>query len=643
VRERRAGEVGLVAVDQVLGRDVRVVRADEPLGVVGLRPLERLANPRDGGLEEGFLRIVRLRRQGRCRSGSSMDPLGESDEVAPRGGVGLLDGEKMTVVSAGPSITVLLDKARAAYARSDWETAREKFQQALDAEISAEALDGLGQTLWWLGEEEEAIALRTKAFAEYRRHGDADAAANVAIYLAAEYRIAGNASVANGWLGRGTRLLEDCGDCPAQVWLHIERSKRSPTPEQAGDEAQTAVDLARRIGDAALEGAALSHAGRAQIARGEDQAGMALLDEAMAIATSVESEDPLAIGDACCTTLTACERLADPQRALDWGRAISEFFRRRRFLPLLSWCRSVYAGFLIATGQWQEAESTLAAALEDEAALPNPNRTAALVRLGDLRLRQGRLEEAARLLAGLEDRPAALRPIVQLQLARGDVELAAEKVERQFESLGDRAAAGSLLTLRAEVEIARSNASAAAEASAAAAALSGRDDLTALAAVLAARSARLGGESPNLAELQSAMERFADFGMVLEEAEARVELARALASERPQSAIEQARTALRTFERLGAARHADEAAQLLRELGAPGRTAPRTRSALTRREQQVLQLLGEGLSNPQIADRLVISPRTAEHHVRNVLSKLELSNRAEAAAYAVRESIRAGG
>jgi DNA-binding CsgD family transcriptional regulator len=547
-------------------------------------------------------------------------------------------------VSAGPPVTRVLDEARSALAGSDWEAAREHFQRALAAETSAEALDGLGQTLWWLGEEEAAIELRSKAFAAYRRRGDADTAANIAIYLAAEYRIAGNASVANGWLGRGTRLLEGCGDCPARVWLHIERSKRAATPEQAEDEAQRAVELARRIGDAALEGAALSHAGRAQIARGEEQAGMALLDEAMAIATSVESDDPLAIGDACCTTLTACERLADPRRALDWGRAISDFFRRRRFLPLLSWCRSVYASFLIATGQWREAEATLAAALEDEALLPNPNRAAALVQLGDLRLRQGRLEEAERLLSGLGDRPAALGPIVQLHLARGDVDLAAEKVERRLEAVEDEATAASTLVLRVRVELARPNARKAVEASVAAAAaaeLAGREDLIALAALLAARAARIGGEAPDLAALESAIGRFSELGMVLEEAEGRAELARALASERPQSAIEQARSALKAFERLGAVRHADEVAGLLRELGAPGRRAPRTGAALTKREQQVLELLGEGLSNPQIAERLVISPRTAEHHVRNVLSKLELGNRAEAAAYAVREGARA--
>ena len=260
-------------------------------------------------------------------------------------------------MNAEGETTPVLIQAWAAFVRSDWDVARDLFERAHEEEPSAEALDGLGQVLWWLGEEEEAIETRAKAFGEYRRRGDAVEAANIAIYLAAEYRIAGNSSLSNGWLGRGTRLLDDCGDCPARVWLHIERSKRAPTPEVAEEEARHALELARAIDDAGLEGAALSHAGRAMITGGDEESGMGLLDEAMAIATSAEAEDPMAIGDACCTTLIACERLYDPRRALDWGRAISEFFRRRRFLPLLSWCRSVYAGFLIATGNWEDAET----------------------------------------------------------------------------------------------------------------------------------------------------------------------------------------------------------------------------------------------------------------------------------------------
>ena len=121
--------------------------------------------------------------------------------------------------------------------------------------------------------------------------------------------------------------------------------------------------------------------------------------------------------------------------------------------------------------------------------------------------------------------------------------------------------------------------------------------------------------------LERAAESFARLELPLEEGETRVELARALAERRPELAIESARAGLAIFERLGAARHADEAAGLLRELGAPGRPAPRTAGELTRRESEVLELLAAGLSNPEIAERLVISPKTAEHHVGRVLAQ----------------------
>ena len=98
----------------------------------------------------------------------------------------------------------------------------------------------------------------------------------------------------------------------------------------------------------------------------------------------------------------------------------------------------------------------------------------------------------------------------------------------------------------------------------------------------------------------------------------------------------EARAALEAFDRLHAARHADAAAAVLRSLGARPSTGGRGGGLLSKREVEVLELLGHGLSNPEISDRLFISRKTVEHHVGNVLAKLGLRSRAEAAAYAVR-------
>jgi DNA-binding NarL/FixJ family response regulator len=136
------------------------------------------------------------------------------------------------------------------------------------------------------------------------------------------------------------------------------------------------------------------------------------------------------------------------------------------------------------------------------------------------------------------------------------------------------------------------------------------------------------------------VELFSGLGLALEAAQARFALAGALGLHARAAAAVEARHALETFERLGAIRDADAAAAFLRDLGAPARTFPRRFGALTRRETEVLSLLAEGCSNAAIAQRLYISRRTAEHHVAHILAKLGLRNRAEAAAYALREQTR---
>jgi DNA-binding NarL/FixJ family response regulator len=109
-----------------------------------------------------------------------------------------------------------------------------------------------------------------------------------------------------------------------------------------------------------------------------------------------------------------------------------------------------------------------------------------------------------------------------------------------------------------------------------------------------------------------------------------------LGAEHQERAVEEARQALSSFERLGATRDADVAAGFLRDLGVGGRTGPKLLAGLSKREVEVLRLLGEGLTNAEIAARLYISTRTVATHVGNIFAKLQLRNRAEAAAYAQR-------
>jgi DNA-binding NarL/FixJ family response regulator len=500
-----------------------------------------------------------------------------------------------------------------------------------------EALDGLGRALWWLGRPQDGIERRREAYALYRRRGDMREAANLAVYLAAEHRIAGQDAAANGWLARAERLLDSLPPSPEHGWLGVELAKRAAAdPAERERHARKAADLGRSLTDGDLEAAALAQLGLARVDRGDVSGGMALLDEAMATATGGEAADPLAIGDTCCTTLVACERLADFERAAEWCRSVVEFTGRRGYTPLHLWCRTVYAGVLIALGNWERADSELTAALRGYDELGSPGRVFALARLAELRVLQGRAQEAERLLEGYEDQPLTVAASAALALAGGRHELACALVTRRLASADD-AALAALLPVCVSARLAAGDRRGAAEAIERTRQLGtrlGRPNLTAHADLAAARMAGDRAEAHRL--LQSAADAFSRLQMPLEHGRAQLELALLEREGSRDLALMHARGALITFERLGARPDADATAALLRDLGVSGRSGPRIEGELTSREREVLDLLGEGLSNREIAERLFISPKTAEHHVGRILGKLGLRSRAEAAAYAVR-------
>jgi len=529
-----------------------------------------------------------------------------------------------------------------ALASGDWATARAAFEAALAVEEFPEALDGLGRALWWLRESEQAVVYRERAYSGFRREGELARAARIALWLSREYALVwGNEAAANGWLARAERLLADVAPDAERGWLELARAERAREPAASGRMAASALEVAVATDDADLELRALAQLGLCEVSVGEVDKGLARLDEAMAAATGGEPATLETFADVCCTLMLACELAGDVERPKQWSEVFEAFVRKYDHVALLAFCRTCCADVYAANGRVDAAEEELVEALRE---LREAGQRARCVhpaaRLAEIRVLQGRFDEAEQLLVGFEAEPEAVQAAVALRLARGEPQAAAAVLEARLAELARSSLlAAPLLAQLVEAELADGDiagARRAADELAAIAETSGRERVAALAALAQGRLA-LAVEDPHAPEaLQAAVNLFAALPSPLGAARARLELARAHSGSNPQVAVDLARRARTELESLGAVREADAAAALMRTLGAKGRAGPKDYGLLSRRELEVLQLVGEGLTNGEIGARLFISPKTAEHHVGRIYSKLQLRNRSEVAAYAVR-------
>jgi DNA-binding CsgD family transcriptional regulator len=534
-----------------------------------------------------------------------------------------------------------LEAGRRALEAAQWDVARTEFQAALDAEETPAARDGLAQALWFLGSVDEGIAARERAFDEYLHGGSCDDAARVAVWVSHQHYIAGRASAARGWLSRAERALEGEGTCAGHGWVAVERARHAETVEECAAHAQRAMAIARESGAGDLEVFALSLLGRAEVSAGHTQQGMQLLEEAMAAASAGRVRNVHTLGEAYCNLITACTSAGEWERATEWCELVDDFARAHDAAPLLGSCRTIHADVLLATGRWPEAERALETALAALARSVPAMGAPTVATLAELRVRQGRLPEAEQLLAGREEQPFSLRALALLRIAEGRPQVAVALLERGLSAAeDDTMRATQLLAPLVDAALACGDAARAEAAAARLAELaraSGIRMVAARADLAAARVAHAAGRAADAAEpARRALAAFSRLAMPLDTAEARLELARALAEDAPELARDEARTAFATFRRLGASRAMDGAAAVLRQLGAGTAGRPRDYGELTAREQEVLGLLGLGMSNARIAQTLFISEKTAGHHVSRILSKLGVRNRAEAAAHAVR-------
>lgn len=548
-----------------------------------------------------------------------------------------MDGAADT--TSGPQ----LEQAQVALDAGQWVTAKQAYEQVLEQGESADALFGLGVAEWWLGETQASLRHHERAYASFHKVPDPERALVAAFWLCLTYRMSmGNWAASRGWLGRAASLVEefDLGPLAALVLIaHADLATETGRPEEAEEHSREALRMAREVGDPDLELCALSELGAALIELGRVEEGTAMLDEAMAGALAGDADGLDAIVLINCRTITSCSRGGDLTRATQWVRAADEFHQRFGSLHLYTTCRTAYGSVLFATGEWELAETELLEALKIGESAEPALHAEALAVLAELRLAQGRPEEAARLLVGYEDHPASAFAVASLHLFRGDHALASSYIRRRLAEIDQRTLTGArLLELLGEAEIALGD-PAAGEARGRALVLLGTSVGSEL--IVARGEWILGRAAADttaaIGHLERALSTFRERSMPFEVGQIRFQLARVLVDGEPEAAIEEAKAALASFEALGAARNADEAAGFLRERGVKAaRSGPRGLGVLTRRELDVLALLGEGLSNPDIAERLFISRKTVEHHVASVLAKLQLRGRGEAAAYAIR-------
>ena len=498
--------------------------------------------------------------------------------------------------------------ARRAIDAGDWQTARDIYEVLTRETNTPEAWAGLAEAAWLQQDSRMMIDARLAAYRLHREAGNDVAAARMAIALGNDFLdFRGDAAVANGWFKYARRLLKPLPPSADHARLSVWEARlaligRQDTAEGARL-AEESLQLAREINCPDVEVLATAMSGLALVMNAQSDQGLALLDEAAAAALGGDISDPYAAGLTCCYLISACDRVRDYDRAAQWCARLREFSTRQRFAILMTTCRLQYGSVLISRGEWDEAEAELQAAIADLREVRPVVLPAAYARLGELRRRQGRTDEAVQLFEQAGSHPLALLGGAWIDIDQGNLARALERSRaylRRFpeDALLERASANELL-VRIAAESGKP-----AEAQHALAELeraSAKYDLPLLrAAVLSAKAiiAAVDGDDARAAELmEDAAVLYDDAGFVHEAGTAR----RALQKSRSEAAAPSAPNA-----------------------------------PLTQREMEVLRLVAKGMSEREVADKLFISHHTAHRHLSNIRLKLNATTQAAAVAHALR-------
>jgi DNA-binding CsgD family transcriptional regulator len=532
-----------------------------------------------------------------------------------------------------------LESGRASYAREEWDDAFAALSRAdRGASLAAADLERLALSAALTGRDDELLATLERLYQAYVDAGDPARAARQGFWLALRLFALGETGRAGGWLARAQRLLEGEGhDCVEQGYLLlpvVARHLAAGDYDTACEVAGRAAEIGERFGEADLVALARSMQGRALLREGRVDEGLALLDEAMLAGTGGELS-PLVTGLVYCSVIAACQHVYAVGRAREWTAALAGWCQRQpQLVTFAGTCLVHRAEVLRLGGEWGQAIDEARRASErlppgDAETLADAcYQQAEIHRLrGDLAAAEEAYGRASQL--GREAQPG----LALLRLAQGRRGEAVKGIRRVLDTTTAPWRRAQFLPAGVEILLAAGDVEGAHAAGRELEAIAGRFGTEVLGAMAdhvrgAVRLAE--GDARGAVEpLRRAFHVWQKVGAPYIAARIRVLLGKACEAlgDRDGATLER-EAARQAFVRLGAGPD-------LKALEAPADGARADRDhRLSPRELQVLRLVARGKTNKAIAGELGVSERTIDRHVSNIFTKLHVSSRSAATAFA---------
>jgi ATP/maltotriose-dependent transcriptional regulator MalT len=533
------------------------------------------------------------------------------------------------------------EHARRAFARRTWDDAFAEFSALRrDGEMDGEDLERLAVAAYMVGQDQACEQAWLAAHGAWLRRGELERAAGCALWQALGLFFRGDLAPAMGWVARGGRLLEESRrESVEQAWLDM----LTALPQLfEGDAAVESIfveagAIAGRMADADATMFARLCRGYAQILDGRVAEGIGLLDEVM-VSVTADDVAPMLAGIAYCQVIALCQAVFDLRRAREWTAALTRWCDSQPgIVPFRGNCLVHRCEILQLQGAWSEAHASARQACEWLAGPPTWDALgSAQYQLAEIQRLRGELAQAEESyrrasLAGRDPEPG----MSLLRAAQGRVDLALRAVRRALDEAQDPLTRSRLLPAAVEIMLEvqdLDSARAAADELDGIAARHGASYLSALSAH-ASGAVLLAAGDPRaaLVKLRAAHRSWRALDAPHEAARVRLQIGLACRELGDVGSAELEFEAARdTFEQLGAEPDLDRLARLMGAFRFGG---------LSPRESEVLTLVAAGKTNRAIATELVISEKTVARHVSNILTKLGLSSRAEATAYAFKHGL----